>query len=245
MGLFDIFNKLPKLNEITGSFGEWLAKTYAKTIPGALVINDVLVDGDDGYTSQIDMIIVGGKGIYVIEIKMYTDAKIYGDMKRSKWSYYNHGNKYEIYSPVSQNKKHVEYVKKFLRDFGDIPVFSIITMVCDDFKISGDRIENTIVCNSLPAMERALYTVSENMPIVFDENQQKKIFEYIKNNQHIGKDARREHKERVIRYKQELNEMKNVKICPYCKTEMLLRKGKNGEFYGCSNFPKCRYTLNK
>ena len=90
-----------------------------------------------------------------------------------------------------------------------------------------------------------MYTVSENMPIVFDENQQKKIFEYIKNNQHIGKDARREHKERVIRYKQELDEMKNVKICPYCKTEMLLRKGKNGEFYGCSNFPKCRYTLNK
>ena len=32
-------------NERTGSFGEWLAKTFAKTIPGALVLHDVLIDG--------------------------------------------------------------------------------------------------------------------------------------------------------------------------------------------------------
>ena len=42
-----------------------------------------------------------------------------------------------------------------------------------------------------------------------------------------------------------LEEMKNQKNCPYCKTELVLRKGKNGEFYGCKNFPKCRYTLKK
>ena len=31
--------------------------------------------------------------------------------------------------------------------------------------------------------------------------------------------------------------------CPKCKTgDMLLRKGPYGEFYGCSNFPKCKHT---
>ena len=35
------------------------------------------------------------------------------------------------------------------------------------------------------------------------------------------------------------------RACPKCKTgELLLRKGKFGEFYGCSGFPTCKYTEN-
>ena len=32
--------------------------------------------------------------------------------------------------------------------------------------------------------------------------------------------------------------------CPKCKAELLLRKGRYGEFIACSNFPKCKYTKN-
>jgi restriction system protein len=32
--------------------------------------------------------------------------------------------------------------------------------------------------------------------------------------------------------------------CSKCGSPMVLRTGKRGEFYGCSNFPKCRYTEN-
>ena len=64
MGLFDLLKKIPTFNEITGSFGEWLAKMYAKTLPGALVLHDVLIDGKDQYTSQIDLLLVGNRGIY-------------------------------------------------------------------------------------------------------------------------------------------------------------------------------------
>lgn len=31
-------------------------------------------------------------------------------------------------------------------------------------------------------------------------------------------------------------------LCPQCGAEMIRRKGKFGEFYGCSNFPRCRGT---
>lgn len=39
------------------------------------------------------------------------------------------------------------------------------------------------------------------------------------------------------------------KKCPRCGAELILRTAKKGEnagkkFYGCSEFPKCRYTLN-
>lgn len=38
---------------------------------------------------------------------------------------------------------------------------------------------------------------------------------------------------------------KDDQICKWCGGKLVLRNGKNGEFYGCSNFPKCRYTKAK
>jgi len=32
-------------------------------------------------------------------------------------------------------------------------------------------------------------------------------------------------------------------ICPRCGGKLVLRKGKYGEFKGCSNYPKCRFIL--
>ncbi len=46
-------------------------------------------------------------------------------------------------------------------------------------------------------------------------------------------------------------EIKSLKVaiptgedCPQCGSELLLRKGRYGEFIACSNFPKCKYTKN-
>lgn len=33
-----------------------------------------------------------------------------------------------------------------------------------------------------------------------------------------------------------------TKVCPQCGGTLMKRKGKFGEFLGCSNYPKCRYT---
>lgn len=33
-------------------------------------------------------------------------------------------------------------------------------------------------------------------------------------------------------------------VCPKCNGELIKRKGKFGEFFGCSNYPKCEYTHN-
>ena len=37
----------------------------------------------------------------------------------------------------------------------------------------------------------------------------------------------------------------NNDICPRCNGKLILRKGKYGEFYGCSNYPRCRFTIKK
>lgn len=35
---------------------------------------------------------------------------------------------------------------------------------------------------------------------------------------------------------------KDERYCPQCHSKLVLRNGMYGEFYGCSNFPNCRYT---
>ncbi|MBR6527368.1 MAG: NERD domain-containing protein [Lachnospiraceae bacterium] len=36
--------------------------------------------------------------------------------------------------------------------------------------------------------------------------------------------------------------VENLRVCPNCGAKLVERKGKYGEFLGCSGFPKCRYT---
>ena len=246
MGLLDFIKKLPTLNEIKGSYGELLVKYYSKAMYDSLVLHDILINGADGHTSQIDLIIINSKGIYVVEVKNYENARIYGDGKKSKWYYYLGGKKYDIYSPLRQNQKHIEYLKTFLSHFGDIQFFSIITMLCEDFKITNidPNPENrtSVICNSLPSMDRGFDLIAKGKPDILNKEKRQQIYDFIINNQFSGKEARKEHKENVKAYKNNDNQQKT---CPYCKTELVLRKGKFGEFYGCSNFPKCRYTLKK
>ena len=55
-----------------------------------------------------------------------------------------------------------------------------------------------------------------------------------------------ERKEQVKNIKQNIVEkqlkMENL-ICPRCNGELKLRNGRNGKFYGCSNYPRCRFTM--
>ncbi len=34
----------------------------------------------------------------------------------------------------------------------------------------------------------------------------------------------------------------DIPVCPACGSKLVLRKGKYGSFYGCSAYPKCKYT---
>lgn len=241
-----MLQKLPTLSEIKGDFGEQLAKYYSKAMTNGLVLHDVLIDGAEDMTSQIDLLLIGRTGIYVVEVKSYTDAYIYGDGKKSRWSYYLGGKKYDIYSPLMQNKKHIAYLKEFLKEFGDIPCFSVLLIICKDFKVSNINEDpaciTTMVCSSLPMMSRGIQIIAKDKPEVLSDVQKQEIYDYISTKQYSGKKARVEHKEKVKEINKKREESIQHNICPYCKAELVLRKGKYGEFYGCANYPKCKFT---
>ena len=53
------------------------------------------------------------------------------------------------------------------------------------------------------------------------------------------------YKENIDYYEYYKNIFKLEKmICPKCGSDLVKRNGKYGEFYGCSNYPKCKYTIN-
>ena len=71
-----LIEKLPDLNAVKGGFGERLAAYYSKTVfSDSYVLHDVLIDGKDEHKSQIDLIIIAASGIYVVEVKTFSDAK--------------------------------------------------------------------------------------------------------------------------------------------------------------------------
>lgn len=45
-------------------------------------------------------------------------------------------------------------------------------------------------------------------------------------------------RERIVCWDNEVN----AGQCPRCDGYLVLRKGKYGDFYGCSNYPRCKYT---
>ena len=48
--------------------------------------------------------------------------------------------------------------------------------------------------------------------------------------------------ERLGKLLQESKKSQLEILCPQCGAEMVRRRGKYGEFYGCSNYPACRGT---
>ena len=51
----------------------------------------------------------------------------------------------------------------------------------------------------------------------------------------------KEHVEEIKETKRVINE----NICPHCNIPLILRTSRNGkQFYGCSNYPNCKFTKN-
>ena len=66
----------------------------------------------------------------------------------------------------------------------------------------------------------------------------------MKNADVTTKEAKKEHVKQ-IHTKVRNDSIKVVSgICPKCGGRLVARSGKKGNFTGCSNYPKCRYTMN-
>ena len=68
------------------------------------------------------------------------------------------------------------------------------------------------------------------------------VAEQIRQKNIIGRKGNRSHVKHVKKQIRERRKNEKRKICPKCGEKLIPKNGKYGKFYGCQNFPKCRYT---
>ena len=186
---------------------------------------------EEGKSSQIDHVVINKNGIFVIETKNYA-GRIYGRESQLEWTQVlKYGKvKNKFYNPIKQNGTHVLRVKETLKN--DYPIFSAVVFVQDNTKY----IEAPGVYK-LGELKRFVKTPTLKS---LTEEQMAQAYETLCNA--ARKDVSRSN--HVTNINTMLTNIEN-NICPRCGAELKLRHGKNGDFYGCTNYPKCTFTKNK
>lgn len=198
------------------------------------IINDVLIESN-GKTIQIDHIVISIYGIFVIETKNYT-GWITGSDNSEYWTKNMFGNKYKFYNPVKQNKAHILALNRQLgirfNNFISIVVFT------NNADLRINTTHNVIYISQIKSL------IKEYIDIKFSESDVQKICEKVFLLNVLSSKARKRHITEVkstIANKQSLLQQG---ICPRCGHNLVLRRGKYGKFFGCSNYPKCKFTKN-
>ena len=92
----------------------------------------LIIKKDNDKFSQIDLVLVTSEGIIVFEVKDYS-GWIFGSGNNTNWTkVLSYGKrKYKFYNPIKQNNNHITELSKTLKQFDDIPFFSLIVFFGD------------------------------------------------------------------------------------------------------------------
>ena len=114
----------------TGRYGEYLTYKCLKTFEtnGAKFLFNLYVPTEAGQTSEIDVLMIHSKGLFVIESKNYS-GWIFGNEAQKNWyqtlpTGKGRSRKEPFYNPIIQNRTHIKHLKTFLG--AHVPMNSII-----------------------------------------------------------------------------------------------------------------------
>lgn len=231
-----------------GDVGEHIVARKLSWLPNEyFTINDLLFHVNKGHTTQIDHVVVSPYGIFVIETKNHS-GYVYGSEHSATWKKYwkgwyhgiEHSDDLTFKNPIQQNKAHIEALKKALCNFEHVQLISIIAFSPNaELKV---KVENA---NVMYWSQVRRFIRRHNTPILSIEETQQ-IYEYLLAINVRGKDAREKHAARALlnmsSYEQRENEAVENGKCPKCGGNLVKRTGTYGAFFGCSNYPNCKYT---
>ena len=231
--------------EALGDYGEKTVSSFLEDLAceDYRVYNDLLIR-DRNYTTQVDHIIISRYGVFVIETKN-VHGKVYGSENAEFWKQYlpDRGYKrfgctqeHQLRNPIWQNAGHIKTLRRLI--FGnDIPIYGIVVFPYDtEVHVNAEQPVLKMV-NVVPYIKQYRDKVlsSEQMALY-----RGRLLEVIS----VAESARKQHLDNVNRNKEHRDAAVASGRCPRCGGNLVLREGRYGRFYGCSNYPKCNYTLN-
>ena len=236
-----------------------------------VVIHDLYIKTEDGRGAQIDYWVITPYANVLIECKnLVGDIEINsrGEFIRT-FEYKGKKNKEGIYSPITQNERHLTVYKDckkndqnfamklmidkyFDRYHKSIVVLANPKTVINDRYAKKEIRDQVIRCDQLVGYLKSLKTDLKN---------NKK--ETLQSGEKILSMNIEDRKEYMIKFEKLLEETKslsnnkesneteadNTMICPSCGGKLILRTAKKGpnegnQFYGCSNYPNCKFIKN-
>ena len=245
---------------------------FYETDGGKFLFN-IYLPKEDGQTTEIDVLLLCSKGIFVFESKNYS-GWIFGSEYKKNWYQTlpqgrGRSHKEHFYNPILQNRTHIKYLKKLVGD--EIPIQSIIVFSerCElkhiQLKSNDTRV---IKRNAVAPVVSKIY--SQTADIFLEEHKIEKIYSTLYPYTQVSAEVKSKH---IAEIRKELadNDRDNKMVlksisatekriekesatppapellkCPKCGGALVLRTAQRGQnkgnqFYGCSNFPKCRY----
>lgn len=221
------------------------------------ILQNIYVPVDNGQTSEIDLVYITQKGIFVLESKNFS-GWIFGDEEQPYWTVVlPNKQKNRFYNPILQNKTHIKRLQEYLQSNGfQAPMFSVVVFSerCKLKKI-------TVSSGTARVIKRdRLYdtvrTIWDKTPDVLSSDVVDAIFAQL----HLLTQADDVIKEQHVRHIKEQYasppsptplkaEEMGAMICPRCGKPLVLRTAKKGvnagkQFYGCTGYPQCRYIRN-
>ena len=238
LGLAIIIKLIGKSPTVIGKAGEKKVARILHSLPREYkVLNNVIIPNSRG-TTQIDHLVISPYGIFVIETKNYS-GWIFGFENSEQWKQTFKTTKgHFFYNPIRQNWGHINSLSHFLQL--DKNYFIPIVVFSNDAKLKKIEAETTSVIN-MYHLKRVIKGYRQQILSVDDVNS---IYASIMNTSLVGAENEKQHiqsvKNRVIQKENALRAGR----CPRCGNSLVLRKGKYGNFYGCSSYPRCKFTQN-
>ena len=232
-----------------GKEGESRVHNILMQLPDDYVILDDIVLQTNRGTTQIDHIVVSKYGVFAIETKNYR-GEIYGDDNRKEWTQmiitdvtytkkwwktYTYVTKNHFYNPVKQSLGHAFRIKELLTAFPHVKIVPIVVFAGDAVLSNVDSRHHVIYEKNLLDViggYRTIYLTDDGVQEVIGILEKNNIREFINDRQHV---------KNIRTAAREVNATINVGICPKCGGRLVERRGKYGSFYGCSNYPNCKF----
>lgn len=222
--------------KVIGHIGERRVYTILTRLPDEYYLyNNVLLKTKNGRTMQIDHIVVSPYGIFVIETKNYQGI-IIGNGNSDEWRQNIWGNEYSLYNPEMQNLSHISALKQILPYKAGCNIHSIVVFM-DKARLNLRNIKERVIYS-----HELLGEIESYKAVIFTNEEVNEINNILHKSYIVDEDASKIHNAEVRQAKYKRNARVASGICPLCGGRLVLRHGRYGSFYGCSNYPKCKFT---
>lgn len=199
------------------------------------LIKNITLPTEDGST-QIDHIIVSEFGIFVIETKNMK-GWIYSHGREGMWTQKIYKHPSEFQNPLHQNYKHIKAIESAL-DIDPDKIFSVIVFV-------GSSTFKTKMPENVTYAGGFIAYIKSKTEKILTANDVERVVSMIESGK-LSKTLKT-HREHVKHVKNIVAKKNNQNLCPRCGNELVVKVAKKGankgnKFYGCSSYPKCRFT---